>query len=236
MEHSHPEPMEHSHPDLSAMRISYEQSELVEELLHKNPLSQFQSWLHDAVQIGIDRLPEPNAMVLSTCDSNNQVHSRTVLLKGLSPTGLVFYSNYASQKAQDLLQNAQVSALFPWYPLQRQVIVTGTVSKISREQSQNYFASRPYKSQLGAHVSEQSSIIASRELLENELLELTKIYPEGSQVPLPENWGGYLIKVSEVEFWQGRRSRLHDRLKFVRKEEGGLLDQDAAWQVIRLAP
>ena len=228
--------MDQGQPELAAMRISYEQSELIEELLHADPLSQFQSWLHDVVQLGAERIPEPNAMVLSTVSESGAAHSRTVLLKELGPAGLVFYTNYQSQKADDLAVNPRVSALFPWYSLQRQVIVTGTVTKVSREQSEAYFATRPHKSQLGAHVSEQSQTISNREILEAELSKLQETYPEGSQVPIPEHWGGYLITVSEIEFWQGRRSRLHDRLKFVRKEEGGLLNQDSAWQVIRLAP
>ncbi len=229
-------PMEQGHPELSSMRISYEQDELVEDLLHADPLSQFQRWLHDAVQLGTERIPEPNAMVISTVSKASEVHSRTVLLKDLSPAGLIFYTNYQSQKAYDLLSNPQVSALFPWYPLQRQVIVTGSVAKVDREQSEAYFATRPYKSQLGALVSEQSQVIPNREILEVELEKLEARYPKGSPVPMPEEWGGYLITVSEIEFWQGRRSRLHDRLKFVRKEEGGLLNQASAWQVIRLAP
>ncbi len=228
--------MDQEQPELSAMRISYEQFELSEMSLHTEPLSQFQSWLHDAVQLGIDRIPEPNAMVVSTVSKTSEIHSRTVLLKDLSPAGLIFYTNYQSQKAYDLLSNPQVSALFPWYPLQRQVIITGSVTKVDREQSEAYFATRPYKSQLGAHVSEQSQVIPNREILEDELAKLEARYPEGSPVPMPEEWGGYLITVSEIEFWQGRRSRLHDRLKFVRKEEGGLLNQASAWQVIRLAP
>ena len=228
--------MDQGQPELAAMRISYEQSELIEELLHADPLSQFQSWLHDAVQLGTERIPEPNAMVLSTVSESGAAHSRTVLLKELSPAGFVFFTNYQSQKADDLAVNPKVSALFPWYPLQRQVIVTGTVTKVSREQSEAYFATRPHKSQLGAHVSEQSQTISNREILEAELSKLQETYPEGSQVPIPEHWGGYLITVSEIEFWQGRRSRLHDRLKFVRKEEGGLLNQGSAWQVIRLVP
>lgn len=223
-------------PDLAGMRISYEQSSLTEAGLLEHPLAQFNHWLHDAIEIGAERLPEPNAMVLSTVTELGGAHSRTVLLKEISELGLVFYSNYHSQKGQDLQHNPQVSALFPWYPLQRQIIVTGEVTKVSREQSERYFATRPYKSQLGAHVSEQSREISDRKILEQELDALAIKYPEGSKIPLPQNWGGYLIEVTAIEFWQGRRSRLHDRLKFVRKEEGGLLNQADAWQVIRLAP
>lgn len=228
--------MDQSKPDLANMRISYEQSALAKAELLEHPLAQFNHWLHDAIEIGTERLPEPNAMVLSTVTESGDVHSRTVLLKEISELGLVFYSNYQSQKGQDLSQSPQVSALFPWYPLQRQVIVTGKVTKVSREQSERYFATRPYKSQLGAHVSEQSREISDRQILEQELDALVIKYPEGSAIPLPQNWGGYLIEVTAMEFWQGRRSRLHDRLKFVRKEEGGLLNQADAWQVIRLAP
>ena len=228
--------MENEKPNLADMRISYEKFELIEDSLHKTPLAQFNLWLHDAVEAGTERIPEPNAMVLSTVTEEGEVHSRTVLLKSLDETGLVFFTNYQSQKANDIAENQNVSVLFPWYVLHRQVIVTGSVSKVSREESQSYFATRPYKSKLGAHISKQSSLIPNREVLETEMAELAQKYPEGTEIPLPDHWGGYLIKVNTIEFWQGRRSRLHDRLKFVRINEGGLLDQADAWQITRLSP
>jgi pyridoxamine 5'-phosphate oxidase len=228
--------MELPENNLSQMRISYERSELTEQQIADNPLDQFNLWLADAVDCGTDSIPEPNAMVLSTIGSEGQVHSRTVLLKGLDPAGLVFYTNYESQKGQDIKHDNRVSVLFPWYPLHRQVIVTGTVAKIPSEDSQQYFDTRPHKSKLGALVSSQSQVISGRTQLEQDLTELELAYPEGSQVPLPASWGGYRIQVDSMEFWQGRRSRLHDRLKFIRANESGLLNQAAAWQITRLSP
>jgi len=228
--------MEQKNPNLADMRISYEKFELTEASLSQTPLDQFNKWLADAIEVGAQAIPEPNAMVLSTVTTAGEVHSRTVLLKSLDETGLVFFTNYQSQKANDIAKNQNVSVLFPWYVLHRQVIVTGSVSKVSREESQSYFATRPYKSKLGAHISKQSSSIPNREVLETEMAELAHKYPEDSQIPLPEHWGGYLITVKSMEFWQGRRSRLHDRLKYERRNESGLLNQADAWQVTRLSP
>jgi len=228
--------MEHQNPELSKMRVSYEKFELNESGLQATPLDQLNLWLREAVDAGPDKIPEPNAMVLSTVNDLGDAHSRTVLLKGLDNQGLTFFTNYQSQKANDLASNPSVSALFPWYSLHRQVIVSGTVTKASREISEAYFSTRPHKSKLGAHISMQSAEISGREVLEADMAQLEEKFPEGANVPLPNHWGGYLIQVFAIEFWQGRRSRLHDRIKFVRKSEGGLLDQADAWQITRLSP
>jgi len=228
--------MENNETNLANMRISYEKFELDEGAIAKTPLEQFNIWLADAIGAGTAAIPEPNAMVLSTVTALGEVHSRTVLLKGLDELGLVFYTNYQSQKAQDLEDNPNISVVFPWYVLHRQVIVTGSVTKVSREESANYFATRPHKSQLAAHISEQSQAIENRLVLEEQMHALEEKYPEGSPIPLPDYWGGYRITVSSMEFWQGRRSRLHDRLKFQRTNESGLLNQADAWQVTRLSP
>lgn len=228
--------MENNETNLANMRISYEKFELDEGAIAKTPLEQFNIWLADAMGAGTVAIPEPNAMVLSTVTALGEVHSRTVLLKGLDELGLVFYTNYQSQKAQDLENNPNISVVFPWYVLHRQVIVTGSVTKVSREESANYFATRPHKSQLAAHISEQSQVIENRLVLEEQIHALEEKYSEGSTVPLPDHWGGYRITVSSMEFWQGRRSRLHDRLKFQRTNECGLLNQADAWQVTRLSP
>lgn len=228
--------MEPIEPNLANMRISYEKFELTEDSLEQNPLAQFNKWLADAIEVGSQAIPEPNAMVLSTVNTFGEVHSRTVLLKSLSETGFVFYTNYQSQKARDLEQNPNVSVVFPWYVLHRQVIVTGSVTKVSRKESAEYFATRPHKSQLAAHISEQSQQIPNRAALEQQMEQLETKFPEGSAVTLPDHWGGYLISVKSLEFWQGRRSRLHDRLRYERTNENGLLNQTDAWQVTRLSP
>ncbi len=223
-------------PNVADMRIVYDKDELLESGLASTPLEQFRLWLADAVAVGSEALIEPNAMVLSTSTPEAVVASRSVLLKAIDERGLSFFSNYGSKKAQDIEANPQVSVVFPWYPLHRQVIVIGRVSKLSREESLEYFRTRPHKSQLGACVSAQSSIIDSRDVLEDEMARLEAIYPEGTEVPMPEHWGGYLINVHSMEFWQGRRSRLHDRLRFVAKSATARIDNADDWDVIRLSP
>ena len=214
------------------MRVSYDKSVLTEDQLAATPLEQFTKWLADAVDD--PSILEPNAMVLATSDEAPT--TRTVLLKSIDERGLTFFTNYGSRKAQQMAHNTAVSVLFPWYSLHRQVSVTGRVTKVSREESAEYFATRPHTSQLGAHASMQSSPIASREPLEQAMADLEARFPEGSQVPVPENWGGYLITVDTMEFWQGRRSRLHDRLRFELVGQTSNLSDPAAWHVARYAP
>jgi pyridoxamine 5'-phosphate oxidase len=214
------------------MRITYDKSILTEEQLAATPLEQFQLWLRDAVDD--PSILEPNAMVLATSESSPT--TRTVLLKAIDDRGLSFYTNYGSRKAAQMAANNAVSVLFPWYSLHRQVSVIGTVSQVSREESAEYFETRPHTSQLGAHASAQSTPIASREPLETAMAQLEEQYPEGTQVPLPENWGGYLITVDSIEFWQGRRSRLHDRLRFERVGSSHNLSDAHAWKVQRYSP
>jgi pyridoxamine 5'-phosphate oxidase len=222
--------------DVANMRVHYDRDVLHESDLAATPLEQFRAWLGDAVALGADVLIEPNAMVLSTSDAAGVVSSRSVLLKGIDDRGLVFYTNYGSHKAQHIADHPQVSVVFPWYPLHRQVIVSGTITKVSRAESQEYFATRPHKSKLGAMVSEQSAVIESRDVLETRMEQLHEQYPGGTEVPMPDFWGGYLISVDSMEFWQGRRSRLHDRLRFVRSGDEHDLSNPSAWQVIRLSP
>lgn len=218
------------------MRITYDKDQLNESDLAETPLAQFQHWLQDAVAVGRDALIEPNAMVLSTVGENSELSSRSVLLKGVDERGLSFFSNYGSKKASDIQRNPRVSVVFPWYPLHRQVIVIGTVSKLSREESLEYFRTRPHMSQLGACVSAQSRVIDSRVVLEDEMARLVAAYPDGSEVPMPDHWGGFLITVESMEFWQGRHSRLHDRLRFVAKDQGAQISVPGDWDVIRLSP
>ena len=222
--------------NVSTMRIVYDKSELLESDLESTPLAQFNKWLNEVIEVGPDVIIEPNAMVLATADSVNEVTTRSVLLKGIDSRGLSFYTNYNSRKAKAMQENAKVSVTFPWYPLHRQVTVVGSVSKLTIEESEEYFYSRPHKSQLGAIVSAQSEVIESREILETTMADLEAKYPEGTKIPMPNNWGGYLITVKSMEFWQGRRSRLHDRLRFVQTGSNADLNDASAWRVIRISP
>ena len=223
-------------PNPSGMRIVYDKDQLIEADLASTPLAQFNKWLAEAVAVGPEALIEPNAMVIAVRNDADVVSTRSVLLKGIDSRGLTFYTNYGSDKAGSIAANSQVSVTFPWYPLHRQVNVVGTATKVSREESAAYFETRPHGSKLGAIVSAQSSVIDSREVLEKRMAELEAQYPEGTSVPLPDVWGGYLIEVSTIEFWQGRRSRLHDRLRFVKNGSSSDLSDASAWNVIRLSP
>ena len=223
-------------PNPADMRISYDKDQLNETDLASTPLAQFTKWLSEAVAVGKDELIEPNAMVIAVRNADDVISTRSVLLKGVDARGLTFYTNYGSTKADAIAANSQVSITFPWYPLHRQVNVVGTATKVSREDSGAYFETRPHGSKLGAIVSAQSSVIDSREVLETRMKELEAQYPEGTNVPLPDAWGGYLIQVESIEFWQGRRSRLHDRLRFVKAGDSSDISDPTAWKVIRLSP
>jgi pyridoxamine 5'-phosphate oxidase len=217
--------------DPAAMREQYRAGGLTEPELAADPYEQFARWFADAVRARDDGvLTEPNAMVLSTADADGLPSSRTVLLKGFDLRGFVFFSNYASRKGRELAVNPHVSLLFPWHPVARQVIVGGTATRVSAEETEAYFHSRPYGSQLGAWASEQSAVVASREALEERYAELCARWPEGAaMVPVPPFWGGYRVEARSVEFWQGRENRLHDRLRYMRGPGGG-------WDITRLAP
>jgi pyridoxamine 5'-phosphate oxidase len=228
--------MTEKNPNVSAMRIVYDKSELLESSLATTPLEQFNDWLTEVVSVGGDVVIEPNAMVLATVDRAGAITTRSVLLKGIDRRGLSFYTNYNSRKAQAIADNSAVSVTFPWYLLHRQITVVGTATKLSAVESAEYFYSRPHKSQLGAIVSAQSEVIESRSILEATMAELESKYPEGSKIPMPDNWGGYLIEVDSMEFWQGRQSRLHDRLRFVRTSDSFDLSSAVAWKVIRVSP
>jgi pyridoxamine 5'-phosphate oxidase len=208
------------------MRRSYAGAELDEQSVAATWFEQFRRWFVEAV----DALTEPNAMVLATVGPTSRPSARTVLLKAYDEAGLVFYTNATSRKAQELAANPVATAVFPWIPLQRQVLVTGTVLPISREETAAYFKTRPYGSQLGAWASHQSSLLPSREPLEDRYDELARRWP--SEVPVPDFWGGYRLTPDEVEFWQGRPDRLHDRLRF-RRTGGG---DEETWLLERLAP
>ncbi|WP_030732389.1 pyridoxamine 5'-phosphate oxidase [Streptomyces sp. NRRL S-237] len=211
--------------DPAMMRKQY-RSEIVEEgSLAENPMDQFALWFQQAAD---SHLFEPNAMVVSTATPDGRPSSRTVLMKQFDGRGFVFFTNYASRKGRELAENPHVALLFPWHPIARQVIVTGTAARIGRDETAAYFRSRPHGSQLGAWASEQSSVIESRAELDRRYAELEARYPEGERVPVPPEWGGLRVVPEAVEFWQGHENRLHDRLRYV-------LDGDN-WHVERLCP
>ena len=212
---------------LYEMRQSYKLGSLLEKDADPDPLVQFRIWLNQAMEGELPDWVEANAMTLSTCDGEGAVTSRVVLLKGLDEGKFWFYTNYGSQKAKQMEGNATVSLCFLWQHLQRQVRIEGTVQKASREQSVSYFRKRPRDSQLGAIVSEQSSLIESRQVMEQHLEELQKRYAV-TEIPCPDDWGGYCVSPRQIEFWQGRESRLHDRLRY--RKEG------SRWIVERLSP
>ena len=212
-------------PDLAGLRRDYGRLGLRRQDLDADPVAQFRLWLGEATAAA---LSEPNAMVLGTSDGR-RCSSRTVLLKAFDQRGLVFFTNHGSRKASDIAANAQVSLLFPWYGLERQVGVIGSAARISAAESLAYFTSRPHGSRLGAWVSQQSAVISSRQLLELEWERMRRRFADG-EIPLPSFWGGYLVTPTEFEFWQGRPNRLHDRFRYSRAEP------QAAWEIERLAP
>ncbi|MFC9058856.1 pyridoxamine 5'-phosphate oxidase [Streptomyces sp. NPDC005047] len=213
--------------DLASMRKQYRAEGLAESELAAGPVEQFARWFKQAATEG--GLFEPNAMVVSTADAEGRPSSRTVLLKHFDEQGFVFYTNYDSRKGRELGSNPYVSLLFPWHPMARQVIVTGVARRTGRDETAAYFRSRPHGSQLGAWASAQSSVVAGREDLDAAYAELAGRYPAGGQVPVPPHWGGFRVAPREVEFWQGRENRLHDRLRYVAEADG-------SWRVERLAP
>lgn len=217
--------MTHQDLDPALMRKQYRSEIVAEESLEDDPMRQFTRWFQQAANA---HLFEPNAMIVSTATSDGRPSSRTVLLKQFDDRGFVFFTNYGSRKGRELAENPYVSLLFPWHPIARQVIVTGTASRTGRDETAAYFRSRPHGSQLGAWASEQSRVIASRAELDRRYAELEERYPEGEQVPVPPEWGGYRVVPDAVEFWQGHENRLHDRLRYV--SDGG------KWLVERLCP
>lgn len=223
--------------DLADLRRSYTAGALDRDSLAATPGQQFRAWFDAAAASAL--VVEPNAMVLATTDAATGPSARTVLLKGVDGQGFRFYTNLASRKARDLAGDARVALLFGWHPLQRQVAVRGRAEPLPRADVRAYFVSRPYGSRIGAWASRQSQAVADRSVLEQREAALRERWPDtGSEadVPLPEHWGGFVVRPREVEFWQGRESRLHDRLVFVARAATGRLDVAEDWDVERREP
>ena len=210
---------------MNAMSNAPGEPDFTEEMLADDPLIQFAAWMADTVAAG---LPEPTAMVLATVSGDGRPRARTVLLKSYDSGGFTFYTNRTSRKGTDLAEVPRASLLFPWYAIRRQVIVEGSVIPLTTAESEPYFRSRAHGSQIGAWASRQSTVIGSRAVLDERYAELARRWPEGTDVPMPDFWGGYRVIPEVVEFWQGRLNRLHDRLRY--RRDGG------AWVIERLSP
>lgn len=209
---------------LHNIRTDYKKSELHETQVDKDPIKQFITWFNEALH---SEVMEPNAMTLATATANGQPNARTVLLKHIDSRGFVFFTNYDSQKGREIAENNKVSLLFFWPELERQVRVQGTAEKISFEESENYFRSRPRGSQLGALASHQSSRIKNRDIIKKRLEELEEKYKD-SDIPLTDFWGGYCVKPLQFEFWQGGSNRLHDRIVYK--------NDTHKWEIFRISP
>jgi pyridoxamine 5'-phosphate oxidase len=210
--------------DVSALRREYAREELTKRSVQSDPMAQFSSWFDEAIAA---ELLEPTAMTLATANADGQPSMRVVLLKGVTENGFVFYTNYLSHKGRDLAENPKASLLFFWPELERQIRIEGITERVPEAESDAYFSSRPFESQVGAWASLQSSVLRSRDEMEEHFETLRATY-EGKPVPRPEHWGGYVLTPKVVEFWQGRPSRLHDRIRY-RLDNG-------AWIIERLSP
>lgn len=211
--------------NIADLRREYQRATLSEADVDPDPLRQFRLWLDEAIRA---QLPEPTAMTLATVGADGAPGARTVLLKGVEATGFTFFTNYESRKAADLAAHATAVLLFHWIELERQVRIDGTATRVSAGESDAYFASRPAPARLGAWASPQSRVIPDRGWLERELAAARERFGSSEDIPRPPHWGGYRVAPSSVEFWQGRPSRLHDRIRYQR-EAGG-------WRIERLAP
>jgi pyridoxamine 5'-phosphate oxidase len=211
-------------PSFEELRVEYRSAPLEQSDLDADPIVQLSRWLDEAAAVGVE---EPNAFVLATVSDDGRPGARALLLKGLSPEGLVFFTNYRSRKGAELAANPLASAVFLWLPIRRQVRVEGLVEKVASEVSDEYFASRPVDARLASAASPQSEVVASRQHLETLLEDLRRAHPNGA-VPRPTYWGGYRLIPDYFEFWQGREARFHDRFRYVQSPAG--------WRIDRLAP
>ena len=211
--------------DISHIRTDYSKNQLNENDVAKDPIRQFEAWFKEAMDSSVK---EPNAMTLAT-SHHNRPSVRIVLIKGFDERGFVFFTNYSSKKGRELAENPFASLNFFWSELERQVRIEGTVSKISEEESEAYYQSRERGSQIGAWASPQSQLIPDREFLEAKVRDISDKYPGETHIPKPDFWGGYRLSPDYMEFWQGRKSRLHDRIAYRKLDKGN-------WEILRLAP
>lgn len=211
---------------LADLRKDYSKKHLDFNQVVDNPIDQFRNWFEEAKN---SEVPEPNAMTLATATPEGIPSARIVLLKAINESGFIFYTNYKSQKGKELAKNPHAAVVFLWHELERQVRIEGVIKKVSRKNSVAYFQSRPKKSQMGSSVSMQSKVIKDRSVLEENMDVLYKKYENEEVLPCPRHWGGYLLEPTAVEFWQGRRSRLHDRIRYKLMKSG-------KWKIERLAP
>jgi pyridoxamine 5'-phosphate oxidase len=213
-------------PNVANLRLDYKLKSLNITDVTTTPSEQFKIWFEEALQ---SEVREPNAMVLATADKTGMPNARVVLLKEFNENGFVFYTNYESVKGQELIDNPFATLVFNWLDLERQVRIRGSVKKVSEEESSAYFRSRPKSSQIGAWASPQSRVISDRSVIENNEAFLTKEYKNAFELPCPDHWGGFRVIPTQIEFWQGRSSRLHDRIQYS-------LDENNNWTIERLAP
>lgn len=216
--------------DFTDQRLSYEKGMLDQQSVPESPFELLKGWMSEAIAQNVQ---EPYAMSLATCGADNKPSVRIVLLREMTETGIVFYTNYESAKGQDIAENPNAEALFFWHELERQIRISGSIAKIDADKSAAYFQKRPHDSQVGAWVSQpQSGEVANREVMEQTFAQLQSDYPENLPVPTPEFWGGYEIRVEKIEFWQGRANRMHDRIVYTRDQNSS----SSAWTTKRLLP
>lgn len=220
--------------DFSDQRLSYEKGALDQQSVPTSPFELLKTWMNEAIE---QQVQEPYAMSLATCGADNKPSVRIVLMREITKTGIVFYTNYESAKGRDIAENPNAEVLFFWHKLERQIRISGSITKIDADKSAAYFQKRPHDSQVGAWVSKpQSGEVANREVMEQTFEQLQTDYPENTQVPTPEFWGGYEITIDEIEFWQGRANRMHDRIVYTRNSSDSDDKSSSSWVTKRLLP
>ncbi len=221
--------------DFTDQRLSYEKGRLDQQSIPASPFELLKTWMNEAIE---QQVQEPYAMSLATCGADKKPSVRIVLMREITDTGIVFYTNYESAKGQDISENPNAEVLFFWHELERQIRISGSIAKIDAAKSAAYFQKRPHDSQVGAWVSQpQSGEVANRDIMEQTFIQLQADYPKDVEVPTPEFWGGYEITINEIEFWQGRASRMHDRIVYTRDSNSNNVNKnDASWSTKRLLP